>query len=275
MTPLPTDVRQVIERARGVLHPLLDALGPDLRRASGHVEATAKADGTPVTDLDREADERLRAAIGHALPGHGILSEEHDTVVPDREWVWVIDPIDGTSNFTAGLPYWCVAVALAYRGEVVFATVDAPALARRYEAVAGERSRRDGQAVHVRAAVAWDDQAASHVPVMLTTGTARRARRAGIALNPRVMGSTALDLAVVAEGVAAASVALVPHVWDVAAGTLLVREAGGVVVTLHGDQLLPLRPGDDHARLHAATAAGADLASVRALARRLLPDGAR
>ncbi|MFA9430031.1 inositol monophosphatase [Egicoccus sp. AB-alg2] len=272
MTPLPADVRLVIEHARGLLHPTLDALGVDLRQASGRVEASAKADGTPVTDLDHEADERLRAAIGRVLPGHGILSEEHDTVVPDREWCWVIDPIDGTSNFTAGLPYWCVAVALTYRGEVVLGAVDAPALSRRYEAVRGEGTRRDGATVHVRRPVAWDDATMGHVPVMLTTGTARRARRAGVALNPRVMGSTALDLALVAEGVAAASVAVVPHVWDIAAGSLLVEEAGGIVVTLEGDDLLPLRPGDDHATLHAATAAGGDLEGVRSLAKRLLAD---
>ncbi|MFA9444558.1 inositol monophosphatase [Egicoccus sp. AB-alg6-2] len=272
MPPLPHDVRQVVERARAVLHPALDGLAEELLTSSGNVAPDAKSDGTPVTALDHEVDARLQAAIAAALPDHGVLSEEQDTVVPDTEWCWILDPIDGTSNFTAGLPYWCVSVALAYRGEVVFATIDAPALGHRYEAALGEGARRNGIPIRVRELVAWDDTTMAHVPVMLTTGTARRARQAGVALNPRVMGSTALDLAIVAEGVAAASVAVIPHVWDIAAGTLLVREAGGSVVTLDGDELLPLRVGDDHAKMHAPTAAGADADEVRSLARRLLPD---
>ncbi|GGI07922.1 inositol monophosphatase family protein [Egicoccus halophilus] len=272
MPTLSEEVRREVARARALLHPALDGLADELRRASGRVTPTAKDDGTPVTALDHEVDDRLRTVLERELPDHGVLSEEHDTVVPDTEWCWVVDPIDGTSNFTAGLPWWCVSVALTHGGEVVYATIDAPALGRRYEAVRGEGATRDGETVRVRGPVAWDDASQGHVPVMLTTGTARRARGAGLALNPRVMGSTALDLAVVAEGVAAASVAAIPHVWDVAAGMLLVREAGGAVVTLDGDELLPLRAGDDHARMHAQTAAGADPDAVRALARRLLPD---
>src|SRR5690606_37854405 len=177
-----------------------------------------------------------------------------------------------TSNFTAGLPYWCISVALAHHGEVVFGVIDAPSLRRRYEATHGEGASRNGRPVRVREAVAWGDASMGHVPVMLTTGTARRARQAGVVLNPRVMGSTALDMAFVAEGVAAASVAVIPHVWDIAAGSLIVREAGGAVVTLDGDDLLPLRVGDDHRATHAPTAAGADAHAVRLLAKRLLPD---
>ncbi|HSK24498.1 MAG TPA: inositol monophosphatase [Egicoccus sp.] len=272
MSPLPDDVRGVVEVARRVLHHSLDDLADDLRRASGDVEPSPKADGTPVTALDHEVDARLRAAIAAALPTHGVLSEEGTTVVPDTEWCWVIDPIDGTSNFTAGLPYWCVSVGLALRGEIVFATIDAPGLRRRYEATLGEGAQRNGHPIRVREMIAWDDATMGHVPVMLTTGTARRARQAGVALNPRVMGSTALDMAFVAEGVAAASVAIIPHVWDIAAGSLLVREAGGAVVTLDGDDLLPLRVGDDHLNTHAPTAAGTDAHAVRLLAKRLLPD---
>lgn len=272
MTPLPAEVRRVVEHARRVLHVGLDDLADELRRATGDIEPVAKADGTPVTEMDHEVDERLRAVIGAALPSHGVLSEEGTTVVPDTEWCWVIDPIDGTSNFTAGLPYWCISVALTLHGEVVFATIDAPAMRRRYEATRGEGALRNGRQIRVRDMIAWDDATMGHVPVMLTTGTARRARQAGVALNPRVMGSTALDMAFVAEGVAAASVAVIPHVWDIAAASLLVREAGGVVVTFDGDELLPLRVGEDHAGMHAPTATGVDAHAVRLLAKRLLPD---
>ena len=267
----PDATTATLARASSVLQGVLDDLGPWLRAHSGQVEPTAKADGTPVTDADHEADDRLAAAIASAFPEHGVLSEERDTIAPDRSWCWVIDPIDGTSNFTAGLPYWCVSVALCLDGEVQLAVVDAPPLRERTVAIAGQGTTRAGRRHHVRPAVDWRDGRNRHVPVMLTTGTARRAQGAGLRLNPRVMGATALDLATVAGGTAAASLAMIPKIWDVAAGTLLVREAGGVVESLHGEPLLPLRPGVEYADRSAVTAAGPDTGYVTELAAALLP----
>lgn len=253
---LSPDLADEVERARRVAERALDGLRPRLRAAAGTVVSHRKADGTPVSDADHEADERLSEAIRTAFPEHGILSEEHDTRVPDTDWCWILDPIDGTSNFVSGLPWWCVSVALAHRGEVLLAVVDAPALDGRWRAVRHAGAERDGRALRVRAPVDWRDERLRHVPLMLTTGTARRARKAGIRLNPRVMGSTALDLCTVADGVAAGSLAMIPHVWDVAAGALLVEEAGGVVLTLRRDPLLPLRVGEEHRRRSAIVAAG-------------------
>lgn len=260
-----------VARALTALDPVLDELGPSLLAQSGRIEPTAKDDGTPVTDADHQADQALTRAIQTAFPDHGVVSEEQDTVAPGNDFCWIIDPIDGTSNFTAGLPYWCVSVALAFEGEVVFGVVDAPPFGRRSVALRGRGTTRGGRRLRVREPVDWRDGRNRHVPVMLTTGTARRARSAGLRLNPRVMGATALDLATVADGTAAASVALIPKIWDVAAGALLVTEAGGVVETLHGEPLLPLRPGVEYATRSAATAAGPNAAYIRELAGGLLP----
>jgi myo-inositol-1(or 4)-monophosphatase len=254
--PVSPDRGEVTDRALRVLSSALDELRPSLLAATGAVASQQKADGTPVTDADHETDELLANVIADAFPDHGVLSEERTTTVPDTEWCWIIDPIDGTSNFIAGLPWWCVSVALAHEGEVVLALVDAPALDGRWTAIRGGGAQRNGRPLRVREPVDWRDRRQRHVPLMLTTGTARRARRAGIRLNPRVMGSTALDLCTVAEGVAAGSLAMVPHVWDIAAGSLLVAEAGGVTVTLRREPLLPLRPGDEHLERSAVTASG-------------------
>lgn len=261
--PLPPDVAEVVELGKGAVVAALDELRPRLQAASGDVAIDHKTDGTPVTAADFEADDVLARAIGEALPDHGVLSEERRTSVPEAEWCWLIDPIDGTSNFIVGLPWWCVSVALAHRGEVVLAVVDAPALDARWIAVRGAGATRDGQPLAVRDPVDSRNRRQRHVPLMLTTGTARRARSAGIRLNPRVMGSTALDLCSVADGVAAGSLAMVPHVWDVAAGGLLVTEAGGVTVTLRGDPLLPLQVGDEHRDRSAVVAAGPSETWVR------------
>lgn len=253
---LPPLRGEVVDRAHRVITTAFDELRPRLLAGTGAVASRHKPDGTPVTDADHETDAHLAAVIAEAFPDHGVLSEERTTTVPDTEWCWIIDPIDGTSNFISGLPWWCMSVALAHEGEVVLALVDAPALHARWSAVRGEGARRDGRRLDVREPVDWRDKRQRHVPLMLTTGTARRARRFGIRLNPRVMGSTALDLCTVAEGVAAGSLAMVPHVWDVAAGALLVAEAGGVTVTLQREPLLPLRAGEEHLERSAIVASG-------------------
>jgi myo-inositol-1(or 4)-monophosphatase len=277
--------RGVVERARTEVSTVLDSLSPLLLAASGDVDMEAKHDGTPVTDIDREVDDRLGAHLTDAFPDHGLLSEERETVSPDTDWTWIVDPIDGTSNFICRLPYWCVSVALAFEGRPVLGVVDAPVLGRRYLATLGGGARLESRttsldghtqqhrsrALHVRTPVDWRDAGNRHIPVMLTTGTARAARAAGLRLNPRVMGSTALDLAIVAEGVAAASIAVIPKVWDVAAGILLVEEAGGFVTHLDETPLFPVPRGVQHEGRSAITAAGPDQTYVRNLASALLP----
>ena len=284
MPDLSPTARAVTERAHELIGATLDGLRNDLLIASGDVRVEAKADGTPVTDADRAVDDRLGDAIAATFPDHGVLSEERETRSPDTEWTWIVDPIDGTSNFTCQLPYWCISVALALDGEPVLGVIDAPVLGRRYSSIVGggawlegrassldgREQRRTRHELRVRAPVDWRDGRYGHVPVMMTTSTARYARGAGLRLNPRVMGSTALDLAVVAQGVAAASVAVTPKVWDIAAGALLVREAGGAVVTIGSDPLLPITRGVEHANRAAITAAGPDEAYVRGLADALL-----
>jgi myo-inositol-1(or 4)-monophosphatase len=279
--------REVVTRATQEMGETLDEVRAWLLAASGDVEVEAKADGTPVTDADHEVDERIAVRLMEAFPDHGLLSEERDTVAPDTEWTWIVDPIDGTSNFICRLPYWCVSVALAFRGQPVLGIVDAPVLGRRYVATLGagtflesRTTSLDGtthqhrrRRLHVRDAVDWRDARNRHVPVMLTTATARAARGAGLRLNPRVMGSTALDLAIVAEGVAAASLAVIPKVWDIAAGVLLVTEAGGAVTSLDEQPLFPVPPGVEHVDRSAITAAGPDAAYVKELARALLSPG--
>jgi myo-inositol-1(or 4)-monophosphatase len=263
---LDDSAHAVVDRAHAALDRLLDDVRADLAPRAGREPVMMKGDGTPVTPADRATDERLVDGLRAAFPTHGALSEEQDHVATGADWTWVLDPIDGTSNFIAGVPYWCVSVALCLAGAPVLGVVEAPALSRRFHAVAGGGAHVTGDAgtrpMTVRAPVPLRDATSAHVPGLYSGGAARDLAGDGVRLNVRVMGASALDLALVADGVAPLSVAVAPHVWDVAAGALLVHEAGGTVAAAPGDALLPLAPGRDYADRVVQTAAAADSATA-------------
>lgn len=259
---LDAEERDVVAEGLATLTRHLDEIAPRLLAASGSAHVTIKADGTPVTAHDRATDELLVSSLLDAFPDHGTVSEEQGTIVPSSRWTWVLDPIDGTSNFIAGLPYWCVSVALCRDGVPVLGVVEAPALGRRFMATAGEGAWevRAGtrRRLSVGAGVDLYARSNDHVPGLYSSRAARELVRAGVRLNVRLLGSTALDMAMVASGVAPLAVAMKAHVWDVAAGFLLVSEAGGVAGTWGPDPLLPLRAGRDEARIDTPTIAAAD-----------------
>ncbi len=266
-------VARVTDRAVAMLHPLLDELRAGPLERSGRIEHTVKGDGSPVTTVDVEVDERIIAAVHAAFDGHGVVSEEVDAVAGDEEWQWVVDPIDGTSNFAAGLPHWGVAIALCHGGVPVLGVVDAPDLGHRWVAVRGAGCTRDGTPVHVRTGITIDDPLTAHLPLFSSLGFLRRVRpRAGVRLNPRVLGATAVDAALVADGVGVASAHAGGRVWDVAASAVLVTEAGGGAVAL-GSAVFPLVAGRDHEQVAVPSAFGTSHELLEALIDRLTPEG--
>ena len=110
-----------------------------------------KPDSTPVTLADMEIETCIREEIGRVYPTHGVLGEEHDDTNLDAEWVWVIDPIDGTKAFTCGKPQFGTLVALAHRGEPVIGVIDQPILDERWVGVKGFGTTFNGRAARVSA----------------------------------------------------------------------------------------------------------------------------
>jgi histidinol phosphatase-like enzyme (inositol monophosphatase family) len=96
------------------------------------VEVESKADASPVTIADRESERAIRAVIEHAFPDHGIVGEEHGTKNPDADWVWHIDPIDGTGAFITGSPLFGILIGLAWRGVPRLGLFDAVATHERW-----------------------------------------------------------------------------------------------------------------------------------------------
>ncbi len=194
------------------------------------------AGGTdPVTAVDRAVEARLAAYVAERFPGHAVLGEEEGAEpAGDAEWVWVVDPVDGTRNFVAGLPLFAVSVGVLRRGRPVVGAVALPAEGSVLHARRGGGAWRDGQPARVAAADALTPRL-----VGARGPDFREAFRADPALDPRLgearwLGSTAYELAAVASGTLGYAAIGDVALWDCAGGVVLVAEAGGAVATSAG-----------------------------------------
>jgi myo-inositol-1(or 4)-monophosphatase len=202
----------------------------------GQHTAQRKSDGTLVTQTDEAIDRLISTRIGNAYPDHAILSEEQATIYdPSVEFTWVVDPLDGTTNFTNGLPIWGVSIALLRGGRPVVGVLDFPLLGEQYHAALGGGAARGIERLATATlAVPNDEQF-----LMKCTRTDRLYRLA-TPLKSRIMGSAAYHICKVADGTALAGIEASPKVWDLAAAWLIVKEAGGEIVTASGEAIFPL-----------------------------------
>ena len=140
-----------LKRFAAFAERLADVSGAFIRDAARRPFRTeAKGDGSPVTVVDQAVEDRLRELIGQAYPDHGIVGEERGASAPDAEFVWVLDPIDGTLPFLAGIPVFGTLIALLRGGVPVLGIVDMPATAERWLGCDGQPTTRNGEPVRVR-----------------------------------------------------------------------------------------------------------------------------
>lgn len=200
-----------------------------------------------VTHVDREAEEEIVARVRARFPDHAILAEEGTAVRVETgaagaepDWLWIIDPLDGTTNFLHGYPMYAVSIGVAHHGTPVAGVVLASATGEEWTAVRGAGARLGGEPIHV-SEIADLKQAliGTGFPFKATDLLPRYLRQFDRILRGtsgiRRAGSAALDLCHLATGYFDGFWELVLSPWDVAAGTLIVREAGGIVTTLDGD----------------------------------------
>jgi inositol-phosphate phosphatase/L-galactose 1-phosphate phosphatase/histidinol-phosphatase len=137
---------------------LADAAGPIIKRhfRSG-AQIVDKADLSPVTIADRDSESAMRALIARHAPDHGVLGEEHGAERIDAEYVWVLDPIDGTKSFVTGKPLFGTLISLTHRGRPVIGIIDQPVLNERWIGVAGQPSRFNGQVITTRSCATLAD----------------------------------------------------------------------------------------------------------------------
>lgn len=203
--------------------------------------ARRKGEGDFVTAVDIQCERLLRDRLGKALPQAGFLGEETGGRELDAEFVWVVDPIDGTSNFANGLPHWAVAVALLHQGRPVVAAIWSQPDGVVHAAALGMGATRNG--LRVRAPKPrWDDS--SIVGCQWHRGQQRMEFLASLQRDGariRTFGSTVVQGLDVAMGRLSANVQQQGRLWDFAAPALVLLELGGRVVDWAGKDVFPLR----------------------------------
>ena len=198
--------------------------------------ARRKHDGTLVTETDLFIDRLIVRRLADAYPAHRVLSEEQTTSYDAAaEFTWVVDPVDGTTNFARGMPVWGVSVALLQHGRPVAGVIDFPMIQERFTAAAGAGAWRNGEAIHT----ADNDLADDELLMMKCTRT-DKLFDVRLPLKARIYGSAAYHLCKVADGSALAGIEATPKVWDLAAAYLLVVEAGGMATTWQRAPIFPL-----------------------------------
>lgn len=206
-----------------------------LSQQEARSSATLKADRTFVTDLDAAIEARLRRIIEEAHPNHGIVGEEEDSTRTQAEYVWILDPIDGTAPFIAGIPVYGTLIALAHHGVPVVGVMDLPVTAERWVGVAGRVTTHNGRPVSTRSCADLqgailtasnpDFFADRELPVL----NALKARTAW-----RIYGGCCMAYGLLASGRTDVAVDTRLKIYDYAPFKPIIEGAGGVITDWDG-----------------------------------------
>lgn len=202
-----------------------------------------------VTEADKKAEQKIISIIKKEFPTHSIIAEESGKHMQQSEYTWVIDPLDGTGNFTMMLPFFNTSIALIKGNTLILGVVYSPiqkelfhATKKRGAFLNGKRIRVSGQDNLLKARSAFCH--GGRTPELIERATSRYVRLKGKRCKIRQLGSAALELAYVGAGRLDAFWMTDINLWDVAAGVLLVQEAGGVVTDFAGKPYAQGTPKD-------------------------------
>ncbi len=212
----------------------------------GQASTSIKADQSVVTEADQAIQSHIVEQVAKRFPEHAFIGEESIASSPEgvdpltARFTWVVDPIDGTRNFVAGFPSYSTSIGVLEQFKPVVAVIHEHTLNRSYSAIKGDGVKMDGKPISVItpppgtdlliAGPSSKDQPTTEILQQIITSKG---------LIYRNVGSSAMHLAMVADGCCAGAFAHRCKLWDIAAGLLLVEEAGGVVTQLNGDSLTP------------------------------------
>ena len=197
-----------------------------------------KTDNSPVTIADREAETAMRDLLARHVPEHGVFGEEHGAVRTDAEYVWVLDPIDGTKAFITGLPIFGTLIALLHRGTPVMGIIDQPILKERWLGVEGQRSTFNGTPISVRTCPSLDRAYMYSTAPIMFPGAYEKPHEA---LTRKVKlfrwGGDCYAYGLLASGHVDLVVEASLKLYDFAALVPIVKGAGGLITDWRGKTL--------------------------------------
>lgn len=234
------------EAAISLATRLARAAGKLARETAGSAKIDRKADDSVVTDADHAMQELIIRGITEAYPDHAVIAEEQNPVLDQpldpaqTEFCWIIDPLDGSRNFAAGFPCFATSIAVLRRGNPIVGVVMEHHLQRVYAAIKGEGAWCNDERLDISGSPRLRDHLVG-VPSSkdrLTVQVVEHwTRTRGLVI--RNVGSAAFQLALVAGGALSAAFCRRCKIWDIAAGLLIVEEAGGIVTDPFGVPVLP------------------------------------
>ena len=207
----------------------------------GALNVRSKRANDFVTQVDGAAEQAVIETVRKSYPDHGFIAEESGESAPDAEFVWIIDPLDGTTNFIHGFPQYCVSVAVRHRGSLAHAVVYDPVKNELFTASKGRGAFLNDRRIRVSKCQRLDEalvgtgfpfKELSRLDLYMKQLGTLMAKSSGV----RRAGAAALDLAYVACGRLDAFWELGLAPWDMAAGALLITEAGGLIADPGGEQ---------------------------------------
>jgi len=220
--------------------------GKILRENFGHLDKTqieVKGYKDVVTALDKEVERMYVKAIRSEFPDHGIIGEEGTSDNPDNEFVWVVDPLDGTRNYTIQVPFYATMICLTRNNEPVAGVIYIPQIDKMYSAVKGEGAFLNGKKIHVSGVSRLAD---SSVLYCHKAGEKliKNAEKYAVRLKLAAKGADRLrtaggEMGLVAEGLCEAYLLDGLPIWDLVSGVLLIREAGGRATDFNGKNWVP------------------------------------
>ncbi len=215
------------------VHTLLDRVADRQRHDFGQIASDVKEDGTLITSCDRWSDLTIVRGLEDIASKEGVLSEEGSQIVPSSSAYWVVDPLDGTTNFAAGIPHWAISVARFVGGRPESAFLDIPPLRQRFVAIRGQGVWRNGEPLTEKARLNSGSQCVS-----FCSRSIRVLQRRPTQPFPgkiRLLGVASLNMVGVATGQTTAALEATPKIWDLASAWLVLSELGCPIKWLEED----------------------------------------
>ena len=206
------------------VHDLLDIVAERQRSDFGNIGSDIKSDGTLITDCDRWSDAEIVKGLSRITKDSGILSEEGSKIVPNSDNYWIVDPLDGTTNFAAGIPYWGISAAHFVSGQPDTVFLDIPPLKKRFLAIKGQGVWLNEKPLSVQTRAIKNSECVS-----LCSRSIRILQKRPNKPFPgkiRLLGVASLNMTSVAIGQTIAALEATPKIWDLAAAWLVLSELG-------------------------------------------------